>query len=97
VVFVADDLAAWLIFILAEAGRKKLTGLTLGDEQTRALRPAATEAVRLTAAELCPGDAKRAEELAIMVDPLFKPPRQGRRWVSKRQSWKRCKWRSPSS
>ena len=70
--FVADDLAAWLIFILAEAGRKKLTTVILGDDQTRALRPAAAEAVRLTAAELSSGDAKRAEELAIMVDPLFK-------------------------
>ena len=44
-VFVADDLGAWLVALLAEAGRKKLTTLILGDEQTRALRPAATEAV----------------------------------------------------
>jgi TIR domain-containing protein len=76
-VFVADDLAAWLIFILAEAGRKKLTTVILRDDQTRALRPATTEAVRVTAAELSPGDAKRAEELAIMVDPLFKTPVPG--------------------
>jgi len=77
VVFIADDLAAWLIFISAEGGRKKLTNLILGDDQQRALRPAATEALRLTAAELCPGDAKRAEELAIMIDPLFKTPVPG--------------------
>lgn len=75
--FVADDLAAWLIFILAEAGRKKLTTVILGDDQTRALRPAATEAIRLTAAELSSGDAKRAEELAIMVEQLFKTPVPG--------------------
>jgi hypothetical protein len=43
-VFVADDLAAWLIFISAEGGRKKLTSLVLGDDQGRALRPAATAA-----------------------------------------------------
>jgi tetratricopeptide (TPR) repeat protein len=77
VVFVADDLAAWLIGFLAEAGRKKLTSLVLGDDQKRALRPAATEAVLLTAAELCPGDAQRAEELAIMIGQLFKTPVPG--------------------
>jgi tetratricopeptide (TPR) repeat protein len=76
-VFVADDLAAWLIDVLADAGRKKLTTLILGDEQQRALQPAATEAVRLTAAELCPDDAKRAEELAVMIGPLFKTPVPG--------------------
>jgi hypothetical protein len=38
VAFVADDLAAWLIFILAEGGRKKLTSLILGDDPERALR-----------------------------------------------------------
>jgi len=42
VVFVADDLAAWLIFISADGGRKKLASLILGDDQKRALRPAAT-------------------------------------------------------
>jgi tetratricopeptide (TPR) repeat protein len=77
IVFVADDLAAWLIFISAEGGRKKLTSLILGDDQERALRPAATEAVQLTSAELCPGDAQRAEELAIMVGQLFKTPVPG--------------------
>jgi tetratricopeptide (TPR) repeat protein len=77
VVFVADDLAAWLIGVFADAGRKKLTTLVLGDEQERALRPAATEAVQLTAAELCPADADRAGELAIMIGPLFKTPVPG--------------------
>ena len=75
-VFVADDLAAWLIFISADGGRKKLTGLILGDDQKRSLRPAAAAAVRLTAAELCPGDTRRAEELAIMISQLFKIPLQ---------------------
>jgi len=36
VVFVADDLAAWLIGVLADAGRKKLTRLVLGSDQERA-------------------------------------------------------------
>jgi tetratricopeptide (TPR) repeat protein len=77
IVFVADDLAAWLIGVLADAGRKKLTSLVLGDEQERALRPAAAEAVQLTAEELCPSDAERAEELAVMIGPLFKTPVPG--------------------
>lgn len=42
VVFVADDLAGWLIGLLADAGRKKLTSLVLGSEQERALRSAAS-------------------------------------------------------
>lgn len=37
-VFVADDLGAWLVFILAEAGRKKLTTLVFGDEQGELLK-----------------------------------------------------------
>jgi len=72
--FVVDDLLAWLVGLLADEGRKKMTTWIFGDEQTRALRPAATEAVRLAAAELCPDDAQHAEELAIMIDPLFKNP-----------------------
>jgi hypothetical protein len=58
-VFVAEDLAAWLIGVLADAGRKKLTSLVLGDEHERALGATATAAVRRTAAELFPGDAER--------------------------------------
>ena len=76
-VLVVDDLAAWLIFILAEAGRKKLTSLAFGDDQKRALRPAATEAIQLTAAELCSGDVMRTEELAIMIGQFFKTPVPG--------------------
>jgi hypothetical protein len=36
VVFVADDLGAWLVGLLADAGRKKLTALVLGSDQQRA-------------------------------------------------------------
>jgi hypothetical protein len=39
--FVADDLAAWPVGLLADAGRKKLTSLVLSTEQERALRAAA--------------------------------------------------------
>ena len=72
-----DGFSAWLIFILAEGSRKGLTSKAFGDEQTRALRPAATAVVRRTAAELCPGDGERREELAILVDQLFKTPVPG--------------------
>ena len=71
VVFVADDLGAWLIGLLADAGRKKLTTFVFGTDQERALRSAAKAAVRLTAAELCPGNAKEAEELAMVISQVF--------------------------
>ena len=73
-VFVADDLGAWLIFILAEAGRKKLTALVLGDDQERALRSAATAAVEHTASELRPGDAAQAEHVALVISQVFSEP-----------------------
>lgn len=63
-VFVADDLAAWLVSLLADAGRKKLTSLVIGTEQERALRSAATAAVRHTAGEVRPGDA---EHVALVI------------------------------
>ena len=38
--FVVDDLVGWLVGLLAEAGRKKLTTLVLGCDQERAQRKA---------------------------------------------------------
>lgn len=73
-VFVADDLAGWLIGLLANAGRKKLTSLVLGSEQERSLRSAATTAVQRTAAELLPGDDERAEQLAMVISQVFSKP-----------------------
>ena len=60
-VFVADDLGAWLVGLLADAGRKKLTALVLGSDQQRALRSAATAAARRTAEELWPDDDEQAQ------------------------------------
>jgi hypothetical protein len=77
VVFVADDLGGWLIGLLADAGRKKLTTLVLGSEQERALRSAATAAVQQTVAELRPGDDERAEQLALVVSEVFGEPVPG--------------------
>ena len=57
--FVADDLAAWLVTVLADAGRKKLTTIVLGSDQERALGSAATAAVRGAAEELRPAMISR--------------------------------------
>ncbi len=73
-VFGADDLAAWLTGLLADAGRKKLTTLVLGTDQERALRSAATAAVRLTAEELRPDDDERAGQLAMVISQVFSEP-----------------------
>jgi tetratricopeptide (TPR) repeat protein len=72
--FVADDLAAWLIGVLADAGRKKLLALALGTEQERALRQAATAAVWRVAGEVRPQGGAQAEELAIVVSEIFSDP-----------------------
>jgi tetratricopeptide (TPR) repeat protein len=73
-VFVADDLGAWLVGLVADAGRKRLTAVVLGSEQERALRRAATTAVRLTAQELCPEDDEQAEQLTMVVSEVFSAP-----------------------
>ena len=71
VVFVADDLGAWLVGLLADAGRKRLAAFALGDDQRRALQSAATAAVRSTANELFPADADGAESLAMVISQVF--------------------------
>lgn len=69
--FVADDLAAWLVGLLADSGRKRLTAWLVGDEQERALRQAATAAVQGTAGALCAGDQERADEQAMVISQVF--------------------------
>ena len=71
-VFVADDLAAWLIGRLADAGFKKLTTLVLGTEQQRALRQAAEAAVERTAEQLAPSGGEQAEQLAGAIGKVFR-------------------------
>ena len=71
--FVADDLGAWGVALLADAGRKRLTTVVLGSDQERALRQAATAAVKLTAEELRPERGQQAEDLAMVVSEVFKP------------------------
>jgi hypothetical protein len=76
VVFIADDLGAWLVGLLADAGRKKLTALVLGSEQERELRKAAADAVKDTAAEMNLS-AEQAARLAMVISKVFRRPVQG--------------------
>ena len=77
VVFVADDLGAWLVGLLADAGRKKLTALVLGSDQERALRQAATAAVQATADEMSPSGSEQAGQLAMVISEVFHEPLPG--------------------
>jgi hypothetical protein len=74
VVFVVDTFGAWLVEQLADAGRKKLTELILGDEHDRALRQAADAAIRATAAEVSPLDGRRAEQAVMVIGQVFSEP-----------------------
>ena len=75
-VFIADDLGAWLVGLLADAGRRKLTNWVLGSDQERALRQAATAAVARIAADLRPDDTAQAEQVAMVVSQVFSEPTQ---------------------
>jgi hypothetical protein len=72
--FVADDLGAWLISVLADAGRKKLTTFILGTDQERALRQAAAAAISRVAEEVHPQGGARASELTRIVNHVFSDP-----------------------
>src|ERR1035437_10285465 len=74
VVFEADDLAAWLVGLLADAGSKRLARLVLGSDQERALQRAATAAVEFTATELDPSGGDQAGQLAMVVSEVFREP-----------------------
>ena len=73
-VFVVDDLVAWLVALVADTGRKKLTTLLLGSDQQRALRQAAVAAVERTAEQLAPSGGEQAEQLAMVVGEVFREP-----------------------
>jgi hypothetical protein len=72
VVFVADDLGAWLVGLLADAGRKKLISVVLGSEQERALRQAANAAVEVTAEEVSLSGNAQAGQVAMVVGEVFR-------------------------
>ena len=75
---IADDLAAWLVALVADAGRKKLTEILLGGPQERALRTICDAAIRRTAADLCPAGGEAAEELVRVIGEVFRAPEPGR-------------------
>jgi len=72
VVFVVDDVGAWLVGLLADAGRKRLTSLVLGDAPERTLQQAAIAAAQDTADELSPSDNQRAGQ--IVITEVFRTP-----------------------
>ena len=73
VVFVVDDLLAWLVGLVADAGRKKLVTRVLGTDQARALRPAVEAAVEATAAQLAPS-SELAGQMVMVVGEVFRGP-----------------------
>ena len=73
VAFIVDDLLAWLVGLLADAGRKKLITRVLGTDQERALRPAVEAAVEASAAQLTTS-GEQAEQLAMAVGEVFRDP-----------------------
>lgn len=77
VVFGADDFGAWLVGLLADAGRKRLITVVLGSDQERALRQAAAAAVQLTAVELDPAGGGQAGQLAMVISEVFGVPVPG--------------------
>jgi hypothetical protein len=72
--FVADDLAAWLLGLLADRGRRRLTTVLLGTDQEPALRSDATAVVGLTALELSPENDEQAEQVALVISQVFNQP-----------------------
>ena len=72
--FVTGVFATWLLEQLADAGRKRLTTLLLGDEQERAVRVAASAAIGLTAERFHPAGGRPAEHLAMVIDQVFAEP-----------------------
>ena len=73
---VVDDLTAWLVALLAETGRKKLTSWVLGTDQQRSLQQAAEAAIERTAEQLALAGGEQAEQLAMVVGEVFHEPTQ---------------------
>jgi HEAT repeat protein len=71
VAVLVDDLVAWLVGLLGDAGRKGLVKLVFGTDLERALAAAAEAAVLGTGAELRPDDGESAEELARVIGQVF--------------------------
>lgn len=70
---IADAFASWLIGLVLDEGRKRLTIWILGTEQERALRQAADIAIRRTARELS-SDDERAVQIEMVIGQVFAQP-----------------------
>ncbi len=73
-VSLADDLVAWLLGRVADAGLKQLAKRLRGKDRQGALLAAAEAAVQATAGELRPEGGDRAMQLAMVIDQVFKEP-----------------------
>ena len=73
-VFGVDALTSWLIGLVADAGRKRVTIWVLGSDQERALRQAAALAVQRTAEDLQPNSGDPVAHLAMVVNEVFRDP-----------------------
>jgi hypothetical protein len=74
VVSIADAFAGWLVALLADSGRKRLTKLVLGSDHERALHQAATAAIQSTATQLAPSGGEQTGQVAMVVSEVFGEP-----------------------
>jgi HEAT repeat protein len=72
--FVAGAFGTWLLEQLADAGRRRLAKFGIGDDLQRAMRSVATDAIHLTAGQLCPADGGRALQIEMVIDHVFTDP-----------------------
>jgi Tetratricopeptide repeat len=72
--FVVDDLGAWLVGLLADAARRRLTTWVLGSDQERALRQAANAAVQQTLDQFSPAGDEQARQLTTAIRKALKKP-----------------------
>jgi meso-butanediol dehydrogenase / (S,S)-butanediol dehydrogenase / diacetyl reductase len=68
---VVDDLAGWVVGVIADTAFKQVKTRLLGSDEGRALKQAAAAAVRRTVMDFCPTEGQRAGELAAMVNRAF--------------------------
>jgi hypothetical protein len=74
VVFVVDDVGAWLVGLLADAARRRLTTWVLGSDQERALRQAANAAAQQTLDQFSPAGDEQARQLTAAIRKALKKP-----------------------
>lgn len=67
----AFDFGAWLVGLLADAARKKLTVLVLGSEQERELRQAAIAAIEATVTEMAGPGAEQIDQLRMIINQVL--------------------------